>query len=205
MQRSLCYLEAVMNNSDLLSVLHLAERLKDTTRHCYTSKGRRESVAEHCFRLALMAYLMKDEFENLDINKVIVMCLFHDMGEAFTGDIPVFQKTNADREKEDRLIFEWVDGLPDFPGKELRELYAEMNEQKTGEAKLYKALDCLEALIQHNESDISTWEPHEYELQLTYAYDRVGFSEYIHGLRDYIRDDSMRKIEESRENGSSNN
>ena len=194
-----------MNNSDLLSVLHLAERLKDTTRHCYTSKGRRESVAEHCFRLALMAYLMKDEFENLDINKVIVMCLFHDMGEAFTGDIPVFQKTNADREKEDRLIFEWVDGLPDFPGKELRELYAEMNEQKTGEAKLYKALDCLEALIQHNESDISTWEPHEYELQLTYAYDRVGFSEYIHGLRDYIRDDSMRKIEESRENGSSNN
>lgn len=194
-----------MNNSDLLSVLHLAERLKDTTRHCFTSKGRRESVAEHSFRLALMAYLMKDEFEDLDINKVIVMCLFHDMGEAFTGDIPVFKKTDADRKKEDRLLFEWVDGLPDFPGKALRELYCEMNEQKTGEAKLYKALDCLEALIQHNESDISTWEPHEYELQLTYAYDRVGFSEYIRGLRDFIRDDSIQKIKESRENTSSNN
>lgn len=152
-----------------------------------------------------MAYLMKDEFEDLDINKVIVMCLFHDMGEAFTGDIPVFKKTDADRKKEDRLLFEWVDGLPDFPGKELRELYCEMNEQKTGEAKLYKALDCLEALIQHNESDISTWEPHEYELQLTYAYDRVGFSEYIRGLRDYIRDDSIQKIKESRENAASNN
>ena len=44
-----------MNPTDLLAALHTAERLKDTTRHCYTSGGRHESVAEHSWRIALMA------------------------------------------------------------------------------------------------------------------------------------------------------
>lgn len=56
-----------MTVNDLLNVLHTAEKLKDTTRHSYTSKGRHESVAEHTFRLSLMAYFMKDEFPEADI------------------------------------------------------------------------------------------------------------------------------------------
>lgn len=74
----------------LLDVLHIAERLKDELRHCETSRGRRESVAEHSWRLALMAFFMKDEFPALDMDKVIKMCLIHDLGECFTGDIPTF-------------------------------------------------------------------------------------------------------------------
>ena len=70
----------------LLETLHIAERLKDELRHCDTSKGRRESVAEHSWRIALMALFMQDEFPELDINKVIRMCLIHDLGECFTGD-----------------------------------------------------------------------------------------------------------------------
>jgi putative hydrolase of HD superfamily len=62
----------------LLDVLHLAERLKDVMRHCDTSGGRRESVAEHCWRAALMAYFLKDEFPRADMDKVIRMCLIHD-------------------------------------------------------------------------------------------------------------------------------
>lgn len=73
-----------------------------------------------------------------------------------------------------------------------------MNELATPEAKVYKALDGLEALIQHNESDISTWEPNEYDLQLTYAVDRVQFSPYLTKLREQVKQDSIRKIEESR-------
>ena len=74
----------------LLDALHVAERLKDETRHCYTSGGRHESVAEHSWRIALMAFWMKDEFPDVDIDKVIRMCLIHDLGECFIGDIPTF-------------------------------------------------------------------------------------------------------------------
>ena len=52
----------------LLDALHVAERLKDETRHCYTSGGRHESVAEHSWRIALMAFWMKDEFPDVDID-----------------------------------------------------------------------------------------------------------------------------------------
>ncbi len=82
-----------MNIKSLLETLHIAERLKNNTRHSWTSKGRHESVAEHSWRLAFMAALIGDEFPEADINKVIKMCLFHDIGEAFTGDIPSFLKT----------------------------------------------------------------------------------------------------------------
>ena len=54
----------------LLDVLHIAERLKDELRHCETSKGRRESVAEHSWRLALMAFFMKDELVYSIVNQV---------------------------------------------------------------------------------------------------------------------------------------
>ena len=73
-----------------------------------------------------------------------------------------------------------------------------MNGLSTPEANVYKALDGLEALIQHNESDISTWEPNEYDLQLTYAVDRVQFSPYLTKLREQVKQDTIRKIEESR-------
>ena len=84
----------------LLDFLKTAEQLKCNTRHSYTSSGRLESVAEHSWRLALMAMLVGDEFPELDMDKVIKMCLIHDMGEAITGDIPAFEKTDKDRKVE---------------------------------------------------------------------------------------------------------
>ena len=77
-----------MDVRSFLNALHIAERLKDTTRHSYTSKGRHESVAEHSWRIALMAFFLRDEFPEADMDKVMRMCLIHDLGEAFTGDIP---------------------------------------------------------------------------------------------------------------------
>ena len=88
-----------MTPKELLSALSVAERLKCNTRHCYTSSGRHESVAEHSWRFALMAMLLTPEFPELDMDKVIRMCLIHDLGEAFTGDIPTFDNTDADTEK----------------------------------------------------------------------------------------------------------
>ena len=75
-------------------------------------------------------------------------------------------------------------------------LYEEMAKRETMEAKVYKAIDSLEALIQHNISDLSTWLPNEYELNKTYADDKVSFSEYLKILREEIRKDTLRKLEE---------
>ena len=88
--------------------------------------------------------------------------------------------------------------MPENYAKEMRELYKEMVERNTLEAKIYKAIDGLEALVQHNLSDISTWIPREYELNRTYADDKVAFSEYLKSLREEIRKDTIEKIEESK-------
>lgn len=185
-----------MDEKTLLDILHIAEHLKDTTRHCYTSGGRHESVAEHNWRLCLFAWLLRDEFPQLDMDKVLYMCLIHDLGEAFTGDIPSLEKTAADSLHEDKTLFNWVSTLPEPYRTDMTALYKEMNALETGEAKLYKALDKLEAVIQHNESPLDTWLPLEYELNLTYADENVAFSSYLTSLRAMIREDTERKIAE---------
>ena len=183
-----------MEAKELLRVLHTAERLKDETRHCYTSGGRHESVAEHSWRLALTALFLRDEFPALDMDRVIRMCLIHDLGECFTGDIPSFLKSGGDEERERSALETWVASLPAPYSVELKTLYAEMDALETDEAKLYKALDKLEAVIQHNESDIATWLPREYELNLTYADENVAFSDYLKRLREEIRRETRDKI-----------
>ena len=83
-----------MDPRTFLSILHIAERLKDTPRHCATSLGRTESVAEHSWRVALAAFLLRDRFPELDMDRVVAMALIHDLGECFTGDIPTFRTTD---------------------------------------------------------------------------------------------------------------
>lgn len=190
---------AVMEVKKLMDALHVAERLKDATRHCYTSGGRHESVAEHSWRMTLMAYFMKDEFPEADIDKVIRMCILHDLGEAFTGDIPTFLKTQEDEETEENLLYSWVRTLPEPFSGEMLALYEEMAARETLEARLYKAIDGLEAVIQHNESDIRTWESHEYDLNLTYAEDKIQFSEYLKELRQLMKTETMEKITAEKE------
>ena len=173
----------------------VAERLKDTTRHCYTAKGRHESVAEHSWMMTLIAFLMRDEFQEVDMDKVIRMCIIHDLGECFTGDIPSFDKNQEHEEIEERLLYNWVSSLPEPYAVEMKELYKEMEKRETIESKVYKAIDSLEALIQHNISDLSTWIPKEFDLNLTYADDKVAFSDYLKALRQAVRDDTLKKID----------
>ena len=141
-----------------------------------------------------MAYWVSDEFPEANLEKLLKMCLIHDLGEAFTGDIPSFEKTEVNEEREAELLFKWMKSLPEPFATEMMELYREMEERKTLEARIYKALDNMEALISHNESDIQTWLPLEYDLQMTYGNDKVAFSEYLTELRDMIREDSREKI-----------
>lgn len=183
-----------MEPRKLLDTLAVADRLKDTTRHCYTAGGRHESVAEHSWRAALMAYFLRDEFPEADMDKVIRMLLIHDLGEAFTGDIPSFRKTAANEAVEDTLLKEWVATLPQPYAGEMQALYDEMAARETTEAKIYKAIDNLEAVIQHNESPLCTWIPKEYELNRTYGWDKAAFSPYLTALRQEMLEDTERKI-----------
>lgn len=188
-----------MNPKELLQILAVAEKLKCNTRHCYTSSGRHESVAEHSWRIALMAMLVAPEFPEADMDKVIRMCLIHDLGEAFTGDIPTFDKTEEDSLREDNLFENWVRTLPARTKREFSALLAEMKAMETLEAKIYKALDKLEAVIQHNESDLSTWLPLEYDLQLRYGAENVKFSPYFRSLKAEVDAWTKRKIAEESE------
>lgn len=188
-----------MDSNKLMKILSVTAKLKENTRHSWTPNGRRESVAEHSWRLSVLAYFVKDEFPNADIDKVIKMCLFHDIGEAFTGDIPSFVKTESDDRLEREILLDWANSLPAPYDSELINLYNEMIEQKTEEAKLFKALDKLEAAISHNEADIRTWLPLEYDLNPEYGRKECQFSDYLSQLQEDIRSISLEKIKREKQ------
>ena len=191
--------EATMNHRQYIDFLNKIEKLKCNTRHSWTSSGRQESVAEHSWRLAVMAMLCADEYHELDMNKVIKMCLIHDFGEAITGDIPAFLKTEQNELDEDNAVAGLLAELPPNVRIELQALFDEMNARETAEAKLFKSLDNLEALVSHNEADISTWLPLEYEENLVYGQANCEWSEWTKELRAEIKKDSLEKIEKAKQ------
>ena len=185
----------------LLDFMSLAEKLKCNTRHSWTSDGRHESVAEHTCRLCIFAWLVKEEFPQLSMDHVMKLCLFHDLGEAVTGDVPCFEKKDCHREAEDEGIKKAASMLPEKYEKELLEMFRELDENKTEEAKLVHALDKMEAVIQHNEAPIDTWIPLEYDLQLQYGQEQAKAFPYLAELRRAVEEDTRRKILQSGEGG----
>lgn len=181
---------------DFLSKL---ECLKTNGRHSVTCGGVTETVAAHSWRLAVMALLLLPEFPGVDGDKLLKMCLIHDFGEAITGDIPSFLKTEENESTEVDAVGALVDTLPDPQRSMLHGLFDEMDAMQTEEARLYKALDKMEAVIQHNESDISTWIPLEYELNLTYAVENAEGFPYLKVLRAMMVEDTRRKVELAKE------
>ena len=110
----------------LLDFLKTAEQLKCNTRHSYTSSGRVVLVVLLCLRLALLALLVGEDFPEIDMDKVIKMCLIHDMGEAITGDIPAFEKTDKDRKVENKKVEQLTDILLEPVRAEWKALFEEM-------------------------------------------------------------------------------
>ncbi len=182
-----------MDTQAMMEFLHTAEKLKCRTRHCTDSNGEAETVAEHSWRTALMALLLCPQQPQLDGARVAAMCLVHDLGEAVTGDIPTFLKTDADEHTESDAISALLDTLPDSR-EQLKSLFAEMDALSTPEARFFKALDKLEAVIQHNESDIATWLPLERELNLTYGEKECAEFSPLAALRAAARAETEQKL-----------
>lgn len=183
-----------MEQRQYVNFLNIIEKLKCNTRHSWTSNGRHESVAEHSWRLAVMALLCKDEYPDINIDKVIKMALIHDLGEAVTGDVPAFYKTNADELNETNAIQSLLNNLPSEFQNEFSQLFNEMRTLSSPEAKLLKALDNLEAVISHNEADLDTWIPLEYTENLTYGEKNCEWSSWTKLLRAIVKEDSIKKI-----------
>lgn len=141
------------NRSSLLAFLEKAGRLKDMRRSAYTSEGKAESVAEHSWRLALFALLLRRDYPGLDMAEVLALCLIHDLGEALHGDIPaVEQDPAAPKSAEERQdLLTVLGGLPDEEHSALLRLWDDYDQARTPEARLVKALDKLETLLQHTE------------------------------------------------------
>ena len=112
--------------------------------------GRRENVAEHCWHMAMMAYLLREySNEPIDIGKVILMLLNHDIVEIYSGDTYAFDEeglaTQEEREnKAKEVIFSL---LPEDQKEELISLFDEFNECKTPEARFATAMDNLQPLL----------------------------------------------------------
>lgn len=191
-----------MNQRELLNFLNRLERLKTNGRHSVTAGGVTESVAAHSWRLSVFALLLLPEFPEIDGNKLLRMCLIHDFGEAVTGDIPSFLKSKEHERTEEDAVATLLSDLPEPQRGELTALFAEMDAMETQEARLYKALDKMEAVIQHNESDISTWIPLEYDLQQTYAVENAAEFPYLKELRAMMLEDTKQKIEQTKKNHS---
>lgn len=151
-----------MNEAGIRGVLEFlrnAERLKTVTRSAYTTKGETESVAEHSWRVTLMAMLLASEFPDIDAARVVKMCVIHDLGEAIGGDVPApvqarrresgESQGKADAERRDLLTL--LEPLPKSFQGEIISLWDEYEAAQTGEARLAKALDKLETILQHTQ------------------------------------------------------
>jgi putative hydrolase of HD superfamily len=137
----------------VLAFLRAAERLKTVTRSGWTSTGKAESVAEHTWRLCLMAMVLYGRSEDIDLAKLLKMCLIHDLGEAIGGDVPapaqVGGSPKAGQERADLLSL--VEPLPAAGQREILELWDEYEAASSPEAKLAKGLDKLETILQHTQ------------------------------------------------------
>ncbi len=145
-----------MDANDLtgvLAFLRSAERMKGVHRSAWTSEGQPESVAEHTWRLCLMALVLADQFDGLDAGRLLKMCVIHDLGEALGGDIPAIHQDPAapksDEERRDLLAL--LEPLPEGKRDEILALWDEYEAAESLEARVAKALDKLETIMQHNQ------------------------------------------------------
>lgn len=170
----------------LLDFLTLSEALKRELRHSWLADGRRESVADHTWQMALMALLLHRHLATpVDIGRTLKMVLVHDLVEAEAGDVPFFEtgeRKAGKAERERRAIERIRERLPGETGREIFDLWHEFEGRETGEARFATALDHLEVQVQHNLADLATWEPVEHGLVYTKMDGPCAFDPFLAGF-----------------------
>ena len=191
--------------SGVLDFLRAAERLKTTTRSGYTSTGDRESVAEHTWRLCLMALVLAPELPEVDFARLVKICIVHDLGEAIGGDIPAPEQVRRTAEganegkaaNERRDLVSLLGPLPEARRAEIVSLWDEYEEAQTPEAKLAKALDKLETILQHTQG----LNPPDFDYRFNLGYGRqyTAGDPLLEALRALLDDATERRAREAEE------
>ncbi|VVD66346.1 phosphohydrolase [Pandoraea capi] len=164
-----------------LSFLRACERLKDVLRSAHTSAGRRESTAEHSWRLGLMAMVFMDRLGDVDPLRVMALCLVHDLGEALHGDVPApAQRADVDKDAAERRDLLTICASLDAPLRDqIVALWDEYSQAATPEARAVKALDKLETMLQHAQGD----NPPDFDYAFNLEYGRKA-TDAVPSLRD---------------------
>ena len=182
----------------LLAFLRSAERLKTVTRSGWTSTGQPESVAEHTWRLCLMAMLLYGRAPDVDLARLLKMCVIHDLGEAIGGDVPAPAQNEAlkkaDRERADLL--ELIETLPSGLQREILELWDEYEAADSREAALAKGLDKLETILQHTQGKNPA--DFDYSFNLAYGQRYTAADPVLAAIRALLDAETARRARESR-------
>lgn len=181
-----------------ITFIQEAERLKNVLRSAHTSVGRKESTAEHTWRLCLMALTFADMLGTVDIAKVLKLCIVHDLGEAINGDIPAVDQVGcsdkSDREKQD--LQEISRTLPQPLQDEILSLWEDYEHAQSREARIVKAMDKLETIIQHNQG--ANPPGFNYEFNLDYGRKHTESEPLFAEIRAIVDEDTKRNAEKAR-------
>lgn len=182
----------------ILDFLGFSERIKRELRHSWLSDGRRESVAEHSWQMALMAILVHQHLVHpVDLLRVLEMIVVHDLTEAVIGDIPSFEvsaRQDAKRRREAEAAKRIRDSLDPDTGRHVYALFLELETGGTSEAKLVHALDRLEVQIQHNLAPDESWEPVEYPMVYTRLHGPCAHDPFLADLAKRVEADGEAKM-----------
>jgi putative hydrolase of HD superfamily len=193
-----------MSTDDLdgiLAFLRAAERLKTITRSGWTSTGEPESVAEHTWRLCLMAMVLYGRAPGIDLARLLRMCLIHDLGEGIRGDVPApAQAAPGAKSADERAdLLELTAPLPAALREEIVALWDEYETAESAEARLAKGLDKLETILQHTQGK----NPADFDYGFNLGYGR-RFTEgdpVLAALRDRLDEATRRRAEDVRRDG----
>lgn len=175
------------------------DKEKNVFRQTHLSgNGRNENDAEHAWHMALMAYLLREySNEEVDITKVMLMCLIHDIVEIDAGDTYAYDNENlqTQKERENKAKERIFSILPDDQKSELTALFDEFEEYESAEAKFAHAMDNLQPLILNNSNGGEDWKEHGVSAKQVYSRQtktRLG-SEKLFEVIDEIIQENIKK------------
>ena len=183
---------------NLMAFFIEAEKLKTTMRHSWTSdSNRQESTAEHSWMLCLIAVTLFDQLKTkIDQLKVLKILIIHDLAETIIGDIPAFDTEGRinKKEREKNALKQMVKNLPKKTKLEILALFDEYENKESVEAKVAQAIDKFESPLQHNISDITTWDQNDFNIHGLYKIDYFTFDTFLKSLRDELELMTIKKV-----------